>query len=187
LTLLALIFSAPGPVGAAYVADPLEVQKTSPEELLNAAGTLNLNSVFHGALDLDGWNVRIDPERGPIFAPALEPAPGQWANVGSGLNGSINGPVHAVAVSGTDVYVGGYFTNVSNNGPFLPAADYIVVYGLGGLPIATPTRTATPTHTTVTITETTAVTPTLTETVTETPSPTETMTETPTVTATPTP
>ena len=125
LLLLVLILGAPGPVVAAQDDDPIQVQKTSPEELLNADGTLNLDGAFHGTLDLAGWNVQIDPQRGPVFAPDSGPTPGQWANLGTGANGSIAGDIFAVAVSGTDVYVGGVFANVSNNGIEVPAADYI--------------------------------------------------------------
>ena len=51
MTPLALIFGVPGPV-AASADDPLQTQKTSPEELLNADGTLNLNDGFHGTLEV---------------------------------------------------------------------------------------------------------------------------------------
>jgi hypothetical protein len=40
-------------------------------------------------------------------------------------NGALNDWVNALVVNGTDVYVGGVFTNVNNNGISLPAADYI--------------------------------------------------------------
>jgi hypothetical protein len=118
LTLLTLIFGAPGTVVAS--ADPLQAQKTSLERLLNADGTLNLNDGFNGAIDLAGWNVQIDPQREPIFAPELA-APGQWASVGASSNGSIDSYVYAIAISGTNVYVGGNFTDAGNNG----MADYI--------------------------------------------------------------
>ena len=40
-------------------------------------------------------------------------------------NGSLNGLVDAIAISGSNIYVGGEFTNVNNNGSILTAADYI--------------------------------------------------------------
>ncbi len=70
LTLLALIFGTPGTTvtyAAAASADPVSAQKTSPAELLSPDGTLNLNDGFHGALDLAGWNVQMDPLHGPVF------------------------------------------------------------------------------------------------------------------------
>ncbi|MGB3220234.1 MAG: hypothetical protein WBD79_22790, partial [Anaerolineae bacterium] len=50
-----------------------------------------------------------------------------WSALGSGSagNGSINGTVYAIAISGTDVYVGGTFADVNNAGTSLPEADYI--------------------------------------------------------------
>jgi len=50
-----------------------------------------------------------------------------WSALGSSGagGGSLNGTVHALAVSGSDLYVGGSFTNVNNNGTVLWAADRI--------------------------------------------------------------
>ncbi|MCL4824621.1 MAG: hypothetical protein KJZ57_10425, partial [Anaerolineales bacterium] len=50
-----------------------------------------------------------------------------WSALGSNGagNGSLNDSVYAIAVSGSDVYVGGYFYNVNNGGTKLGAADYI--------------------------------------------------------------
>ena len=50
-----------------------------------------------------------------------------WSALGSNgaSNGALNSRVNALAVSGTDLYVGGQFTNVNNNGTSLTAADYI--------------------------------------------------------------
>ncbi len=45
-------------------------------------------------------------------------------NNGSG-NGSLNSGVLALAMVGTDLYVGGWFTDVNNGGTSLTAADYI--------------------------------------------------------------
>ncbi len=50
-----------------------------------------------------------------------------WSALGSdgAGGGSIGSIVNAIAVSGTDVYVGGYFTDVNNGGSVLTAADYV--------------------------------------------------------------
>ena len=50
-----------------------------------------------------------------------------WSALGSdgAGNGSLNGPVFALAVNGTDLYAGGQFNNVNNNGTILGAADLI--------------------------------------------------------------
>lgn len=53
-----------------------------------------------------------------------------WAALGTEPNGAlVNGyassAVYAILVNGTDVYVGGHFTNVSNHGDNLPAADFV--------------------------------------------------------------
>ena len=50
-----------------------------------------------------------------------------WSALGSGCanTGALNGAVAALAMIGTDLYVGGNFTDVNNNGTVLPAADRI--------------------------------------------------------------
>jgi hypothetical protein len=48
-----------------------------------------------------------------------------WSALGTIESGSLSGDVNAIAVSGTDVYVGGDFQNVANNGINIPEADYI--------------------------------------------------------------
>ncbi len=84
---------------------------TPVETLLNPDGTLRLDGSFSGALDVSGWQVTLDPEQGPIFQP--QAGTPRWTNLGSAPNGALNGPVFALAVSGSDVYVGGYFTDAA--------------------------------------------------------------------------
>ena len=99
----------------------------SPESFLNPDGTLKLDGSFRGALDLSGWNVQIDTQRGPIFAAAgsveasPQAAPGEWSSLGGAIQ-ALNNTVHAIAVSGSNVYIGGDFQNANG----LPEADYIV-------------------------------------------------------------
>ncbi|MBI4789211.1 MAG: hypothetical protein HY782_19435, partial [Chloroflexi bacterium] len=100
---------------------------------------------------------------------------------------SLNNPVYALAVSGDDLYVGGMFTDVNNNGAPLTAADRVAGFGIGAAATPTPTRTPTATATaTHTPTNTPTVTPTATATATgtSTSTPTRTPTITPTATAT---
>ena len=74
--------------------------------MLNENGTLNLPSGFSGSLNLDGWNVQLDAAHGPVFRPATLPANTWSALTDKGLNDF----VFALAVAGTDLYVGGWFT-----------------------------------------------------------------------------
>jgi len=61
-----------------------------------------------GALDLRGWEVTLDGERGPLFKPVSRPAapPIAWHAL---PNKGLKGYVSAMAVSGDDLYVGGGF------------------------------------------------------------------------------
>lgn len=71
-------------------------------------------------MDPEAWTLVRDLATGapPRFAPAavasLASIAGLWSALGSNGagGGAINGEIHAVAVSGTDLYVGGSSTNV---------------------------------------------------------------------------
>ncbi len=101
---------------------------TSPASFLNPDGTMKLDGSFSGSLDLSGWDVQIDPQRGPVLAPKTSTdeqplqtaAPGQWADVGYGT-GDLNNVVNAMAVMGGNVIMGGSFSDVGGN----PNIDYI--------------------------------------------------------------
>lgn len=77
--------------------------------LLKPDGTLDLSKDVHGSLNFKGYDVLIDPVKGPVFKTAsagAAPMADAWTNVLGGLNG----PCYAIAVSGNNVYVGGSFT-----------------------------------------------------------------------------
>ena len=120
---ICLVFSALAitPARPARADDSTTNQElTSPADHLNPDGTLNLNENFSGSLDLEGWDVAIDPEFGPVFSQVALPK-GDWGIIGEG-NGPIRDEVHAIAVDGVNVYIGGSFLDVNNN----YAADRIV-------------------------------------------------------------
>jgi hypothetical protein len=85
-----------------------------------------------GTVDAGAWTLVSNLAAGeaPRFAPAAATPAGTWAALGSstdGTNGAIGsfGPVvNAIAVIGTDLYVGGQFTNVAG----IPEADYIAMW-----------------------------------------------------------
>ena len=107
------------PNASAAAASPF--QSHPVEQLLNADGTLNLNTGWSGTLDPRGWDVTLDAERGPLFEPVgsspAKPAAGTWSALGTGTNGYVD----AIAVSGSDVYVGGGFTSAGG----VPFTTYI--------------------------------------------------------------
>ncbi len=128
---VSLALAALAPNGAALGAAPRTDQRTQlPVGLLNADGSLNAARGFSGALSVQGWDVRLDARRGPIFSPAAVDGPagvgalaasGQWAKLGA-TGGTFSNSVAAIAVDGGNVYIGGYFVNAGG----LAAADYIV-------------------------------------------------------------
>ena len=86
----------------------------SPYGLLNPDGTLDMSTGFQGTLDLRGWQVTLDGERGPVLEPASFSAPSQAHTWNALPNQGLNGGVFALAVSGSDLYVGGYFVQTSD-------------------------------------------------------------------------
>ena len=109
-----LVPTEPSGVGSDIVAttddDEDDAPQTSPANALIAPdGTLRLDGTFTGTVNLSGWHVTLDPERGPVFHP--QSLTYTWENLGTGGPGAVNNPVRAIAISGTDVYVGGNFTD----------------------------------------------------------------------------
>lgn len=101
------------PVQQAQAAQQVDV--ISAEDLLRPDGTLDLTQNHHGAVDISNFDVELDPMRGPVLMPTGINE--TWNPLGSGLNGI----VYAIAVVGTDIYVGGDFTDAGG----VAAADYI--------------------------------------------------------------
>ena len=60
-----------------------------------------------------------------------------WSALGSNGagNGSIKGNVYAINLLGSDLLVGGEFSNVSNNGVIVPEADYLAAFGTTAAPV----------------------------------------------------
>ncbi len=80
-------------------------------DMLNADGRLNLGRAPQGALDLRGWDVRLDTHLGPVFSPALTGG-GPWSwPAAMGLNGIVAG----LAQEGNNLYAGGAFNNAGGD------------------------------------------------------------------------
>ena len=96
--------------------DAPAAQMLPVESLLNSDGTLNTRTGASGALDLRGWSVTLDSARGPILtrdAPALAALN---ADTWSALpNNGLDGSVWTIAVMGSDLYVGGVFTQTADS------------------------------------------------------------------------
>ena len=110
LTLLSALLALPGRAEAdGYFMSP--GSNPSISELLNPDGTLNLYTGYTGSLNLTGFSVVLDPEKGISASTATEQEEvvmGTWSALGAGTSGTC----YAVAVQGTDVYVGGSFANI---------------------------------------------------------------------------
>jgi hypothetical protein len=71
LGVLTLSFFFPAGVGGAGLpAQTGPAALVSPAGWLNPDGSLRLDGSLKGTLDLSGYDVSIDPVRGPVFGPA---------------------------------------------------------------------------------------------------------------------
>jgi hypothetical protein len=98
--------------------------ETAPAgDFLMSDGKINTFAVAGRQLTLDitGWNVELDPKRGPILSPITQPFVDTWSALDKGLNHL----VRTIAVSGTDIYVGGLFTGVGIGGTAVSGLNYI--------------------------------------------------------------
>ncbi len=102
LLVVSLGAAAPRPIQAA----PVDLARAaSPEGLLNPDGTLDLTAGFQGTLDLGGWEVTLD-----AASSAASSTPGWYALNNQGLSNT----VYALAMVGSDLYVGGVFSQTGD-------------------------------------------------------------------------
>lgn len=109
LLLAALFLFSPETAGAGQSKGAAS-DTLSLHSVLNRDGTLNLKTGQRGSLNVQGWQVRLDPARGPLLTQAV-PSVNGW----SALMNGVGGDVFAVAIQGTVVYVGGSFTTICGN------------------------------------------------------------------------
>lgn len=94
--------------GSAAVSLVASAQTIPAAAVRNADGSMHLTADLRGTVDLAGFQVRLDPQLGPILSPADT---GTWDALGHGANGT----VQALAISGNSVYVGGAFFEICGN------------------------------------------------------------------------
>jgi len=122
-------------------------QALPAQELLNPDGTLNLETGISGCVDVSGYQVRLDAERGPVFVPLAgattdirqegtsalsgsQPQRGPLAPMAAGeawspLGTGVDGPVFTIVISNGTVYAGGIFTTAGGED-----ANYIAKWGV---------------------------------------------------------
>ena len=132
----ALVSTFGATVAANSASVPTRLSSSVPRETsADLSSALGADGTFHGAsgvagtVDRGAWRLVSDLAAGeaPRFAPAagsaLTSIAGPWSGLGSdgSGDGALNGRVDAIAVSGTDLYVGGNITNVGG----IAGANYI--------------------------------------------------------------
>ncbi|MEW6363960.1 MAG: IPT/TIG domain-containing protein [Acidobacteriota bacterium] len=109
---------------------PYATKTVSPHGVVNPDGTIATDRGLACAVDLRGWDVTLDSQRGPVLRPKHRAmgstlAPGWSALANQGLNEY----VCALAVVGSDLYVGGYFTQTYDGS--VKNLNYIAKYSGG--------------------------------------------------------
>jgi trimeric autotransporter adhesin len=98
---------------------PLLTDSRPLKGLLNPNGSVNLATGYRGSLDPAGWRMSYAPDGAPVFMPSMPLAASKtWNPIGIGLSADW---VATIAVDGSNVYVGGSFTDAGGNAD----ADYI--------------------------------------------------------------
>lgn len=129
---------AASPAAAATIFSTAAPQATQADlgRALGADGTFHGAPGVAGAVDPNAWRLVSDLSAGgaPRFVPASSsaqaPFAGPWSALGSNGfgDGALNGQVEAIAISGTDLYVGGNFTNAGG----IAGANFIAKWdGIG--------------------------------------------------------
>jgi hypothetical protein len=96
-------------VGVSVVNAQPAFEQRSLEEALNPDGTLKRG--VQGSFKVEGYTMRTGKNGEPIFEPQTQhTASGTWSSLGTGSSNGVLGGVLALAVSGNEVYVGGFFT-----------------------------------------------------------------------------
>jgi len=105
-----------------FLVSTLSAEKIPAAAFLLPDGTLDPCAIENKqlTLDLSGWKVVLDPNCGPIFSPAFPPME-IWSALDMGLTNS----VVALAVNGSDIYVGGGFTTVGSGGTVVSGLNRI--------------------------------------------------------------
>ncbi len=89
-------------------ADAPQTTETRPlADLLKPDGTLNLASGFRGSIDARGWRLVSGPGEAPRFVPLSVPGDESWSS--NFMLGGADDGVFTIAISGTNVYAGGWF------------------------------------------------------------------------------
>ncbi|WP_298401644.1 hypothetical protein [uncultured Chloroflexus sp.] len=123
LTILTLVLA--GAVVATPAAMPVAAAMLPVAPLLTADGTLRTDGLAAGALDLRGWDVNLDPTRGPLFRPATQASSAEWEHLGQRTIAAISSVVTSIVFDGNgNLYIGGTFQNAAG----IPAADYLVMW-----------------------------------------------------------
>ncbi len=95
----------------------------SPEAVVNSDGTIATDKGLNGTVDIRGWDVTLDSDRGPVITP--QQSTQTWSAL---ANNGLNSYVNALAVSGTDMYVGGDFSATFDSNLY---SGYIAKYSGG--------------------------------------------------------
>src|SRR5262249_44447790 len=85
----------------------------SLDDLVQVDGTIDFKSAPNGTVNLRGWNIQLDPQRGPVLSRgnAAPTANETWAALS---NNGLSSRVFALAIFQNSLYVGGTFSETED-------------------------------------------------------------------------
>ena len=140
-----LVASAATPAPATHSAATSSIAGTPLSSVLNRSGAL---TATHGSFNAGGYRLSLGPGGAPRFSTSTSPrtssgpSDASWSNA-FGNPGIYGGNLVAVAVSGSDVYVGGLFSKLNWDSPLVLANNIAHWDGHGWSSLGTGTQNGT--------------------------------------------
>jgi hypothetical protein len=134
------VVASAAPIAATPATSAAQVHGSPLSAALSRSGAL---TAAHGSYNASGYHMSLGPGGAPRFSTSSSgPGDSSWSNA-FGNSGIYGASLTAVAVSGSDVYVGGNFSKLNWDSPIVPANNIAHWDGHGWSSLGTGTHNGT--------------------------------------------